>query len=311
MRAPRPHNLLCPARGGKCRIDRRPWRGSAYRPRPCARGAPDRARSDRVADGVFGREPLRIDNGTGRAQLNDEALHHPTAAGSRTATEPGEGQELLAWCHARHSSLDQRLRLFIQLCRLVGAGHRRAQLHGGIEPGRVLVGGAGRIELLAPRGGVPAPACAAPEQLAGGELSRATDVYALGVLLYRLLSARTPIAIAGLPAALAIERAIRETPSPPSAAATPDAPVAPRRLRGDLDAIVLKCLRKDPRERYAGAPELEAELQRFLAHRPVRVRGAARAYLVRRFLRRHRLAMTAASLLLTAAAYTAAAMVHH
>ena len=227
-----------------------------------------------------------------------------TPAGQRAAA----GQELLAWCRAQHSTLKQRLKLFIRLCQLLGAAHRRGVVHGGIESSRVLVAGESVVELLPAQGGPAAPAFAAPEQLAGGEPSAATDVYALGVLLYRLLSARKPIALGGLPAALAIERAIHDTPSPPSAAATPDAPVAPRQLRGDLDAIVLKCLRKNPQERYASALELEAELRRFLAHQPVRVRGRARAYLMRRFLRRHRL-MTAATLLLTVALCTAAMMV--
>ncbi len=254
--------------------------------------------------------------GPGETHLNEDVAQDrdrpnlPAHAGTghRAASERVEGQELLAWCRAQHSTLKQRLKLFIRLCQLVGAAHRRGMVHGGIESRQVLVTGEGVVELLAAQGAPAAPAFAAPEQLAGGELGAATDVYALGVLLYRLLSARKPIALGGLPAALAIERAIHDTPSPPSAAATPDAPVAPRHLRGDLDAIILKCLRKDPRERYASALELEAELRRHLAHQPVRVRGAARAYLMRRFLRRHRL-MTAATLLLTVALCTAAVMV--
>lgn len=257
-----------------------------------------------------------VRNDKGSTRLNDDVpqdrdrpnLSERTGPGQRTVMERVEGQELLAWCRARHCGLSQRLKLFIQLCRLAGTAHRNGQVHGGIESGRVRVTGEGVVELLAARPGPASPGYAPPEQLAGGELSAAADVYALGVLLYRLLSARKPIALDGLPPAQATERAMHETPSPPSAAATPDAPVTPRLLRGDLDAIVLKCLRKDPRERYASAPELEAELRRFLAHQPVRVRGAARAYLMRRFLRRHRL-LTAATLLLTVAVCTAAMVV--
>ncbi|HZR37318.1 MAG TPA: protein kinase [Nevskia sp.] len=223
-----------------------------------------------------------------------------------------EGRDLLTWCREHRSSLAQRLELFIQLCQAVGYAHRRLIVHRDIKPGNVLVTSEGQVKLLDfgiarlldhPAAAENArlvqatPGFAAPEQLTGGDITAATDVYALGVLLYRLLSGRAPVALAGLPAALAIERAVNETPAPPSVAATPDAPVAPRRLRGDLDAIILKCLRKNPHERYASALGLEDDLQRYLRHQPVGARGDAPSYVLGRFVRRHRLFAAGAALL--------------
>jgi hypothetical protein len=104
------------------------------------------------------------------------------------------------------------------------------------------------------------------------------------------------VALGGLSPEQAIERAIREIPSPPSAAATPDAPVSARRLRGDLDAVILRCLRKDPAQRYAHAGELEQDLQRYLRRRAVTARERSRAQALRRFVRRRRLLLAAAVL---------------
>lgn len=224
-----------------------------------------------------------------------------------------EGQDLLAWCRERHATLEQRLRLFIQLCQALGYAHRRLIVHRDIKPNNVLVTREGTVKLLdfgiarllgAP--GLPesasllraTPAYAAPEQLTGGDITAATDVYALGVLLYRLLTDRPPLALGDLPTPLAIERAINDKPDAPSMVATPDAPVPARRLRGDLDAIVLKCLHKDPLERYASAVGLEADLQRYLNHQPVIARGDAAGYVLGRFIRRHRLLASAAGLIL-------------
>jgi non-specific serine/threonine protein kinase/serine/threonine-protein kinase len=224
-----------------------------------------------------------------------------------------EGRDLPAWCREQRSPLEQRLRLFVQLCQAAGYAHRHLVVHRDIKPGNVLVTAEGQVKLLdfgiarlldhpdAAEQARPVhatPAFAAPEQLTGGDITAATDVYALGVLLYHLLSGRAPVALNGLPTALAIERAVNEIPVPPSAAATPDAPVAARRLRGDLDAIVLKCLRKNPQQRYASALELEEDLQRHLRHQTVAARGDTPGYVLGRFVRRHRLTTAAAALLL-------------
>lgn len=226
--------------------------------------------------------------------------------------EAGGEADLLAWTRREHCGLRSRLRLFMGLCRIVAELHRRGEVHGRIKPATVRVTAAGEPRLLPNLAPVPEPAAdhAAPEQLAGGAATPASDVYALGILLYRLLSGRAPVALSGLEPAQAIERAIRETPSPPSAAATPDAPVPARRLRGDLDAIILHCLRKDPAQRYGDAAELQLDLQRYLRRRAVSARERSRAQAVRRLLRRHRV-LVAAALLWGVVLASLELLVHH
>ena len=140
------------------------------------------------------------------------------------------------------------------------------------------------------------PAYAAPEQVTGGEVTTATDVYALGVLLYELLAGARPYSLSGTTAAEA-ERVITQTTPPPPSARAP----APRRraLRGDLDVIVLKALEKEPERRYSNAEALGADLRRWMGGLAVEARPATAAYRVGRFVRRHRaLAAAGAAVLL-------------
>ena len=159
------------------------------------------------------------------------------------------------------------------------------------------------------------PAYASPEQIRGRPISPATDVYSLGVLLYLLLTGRLPFNSAG-GGVHDLERAIlEEEPTRPSVAVTrevaargPRAALTPaaasaarattpgglcRSLRGDLDAIVLHAMRKEPEQRYAGADRLAADVRRYLEHRPVAARGTVPGYRVRSFVRRHRVSVTA------------------
>ena len=135
------------------------------------------------------------------------------------------------------------------------------------------------------------PGYASPEQVRGGPVTTASDVYSLGVILYELLSGQRPYHVRGLDAG-EIERLVtsQET-APPSAAA---AQGLRRALRGDLDNIVLKALQKDPAHRYATAAELADDIGRHLDGRPVHARPDRRAYRAAKFIRRHRLAVTAA-----------------
>ncbi|MEO1370073.1 MAG: serine/threonine-protein kinase, partial [Acidobacteriota bacterium] len=133
------------------------------------------------------------------------------------------------------------------------------------------------------------PEHAAPEQIAGDAVTTATDVWALGALLYQLLTGRKPFPAGGSGRA-ELERAICEVdPAPPSAAASASgaSPAAVRSLRGDLDAVVLHALAKAPGDRYGSAEQLADDVRRHLRREPVRVRPSTVGYRGGRFLRRY------------------------
>ena len=152
----------------------------------------------------------------------------------------------------------------------------------------------GGADLRTRTGALLTPAYAAPEQVRGGRVTTATDVYALGVLLFELLTGHRPSALEAGAAPTAVERAVCETPAPrPSGVA----PAARRRaLRGDLDTITLKALEKDPARRYASAEALATDLRRHLAGLPVEARRPTVGYRVASFVRRHPVAVGLASL---------------
>ena len=232
------------------------------------------------------------------------------------------GHDLLTYCRQRRADLAQRLRLFVELCEAVAYAHRHLIVHRDIKPGNVLVTAGGRVKLLdfgvaqwlgsssgqALATGRATPGYAAPEQWLGGAITPATDVYALGVLLYHLLAGRGPWTRSEEGLALAVLPPLEEAPPPPSAVAE-DPQVPARWLRGDLDAIVGKAMQRDPLQRYSGAAALEEDLRRHLRHEPVAALPRAPAYVLRRFLRRHRVlagcALVVAAVLLGATVLTA------
>ncbi|MAS53045.1 MAG: hypothetical protein CMJ44_00175 [Pimelobacter sp.] len=239
------------------------------------------------------------------------------------AMELVDGEPITDLADARRLSVDNRLELFAQTCEAVAYAHRQLVVHRDLKPSNVLVSEDGRVKLLdfgiarllsadaddgLTRTGhrVLTPATAAPEQVRGEPPTTATDVYALGGLLYRLLCGALPLD-PGLSAS-ALERAVLETvPAAPSTRVTPSAAAArgtaetalAKRLRGDLDTICGKALRKEPERRYGSAAELLADVRRHLAGLPVEARPATARYRAGLFARRHRvgLAATVASLL--------------
>jgi len=222
-----------------------------------------------------------------------------------------EGVSITRHCAERHADLRARLLLFLQVCDAVSHAHRHLIVHRDIKPGNVLVDREGRARLLDFGIAKPldvglsaaadftvaplTPDYAAPEQLAGEPVTTATDVYALGVLLFELLSGRKPWSLQGEPLARALH-ALLEQPAPPlseTAGSASDAPVSPRSLQGDLDAIVAKCLRREPQHRYATVNALKLDIERSLAGDPVLARSDARFYVLGRLLRRYRWATAA------------------
>ncbi len=216
--------------------------------------------------------------------------------------------------HAAGLALEDRLRLFIGICDAVQYAHRRLTVHRDLKPSNILVTSEGQLKLLdfgiaklldpamlgldevAPvtRTGLllMTPEYAAPEQVRGEEVTTSTDVYALGVLLYELLTGRRPFRLAGKSASQVESAVCHEEPTRPSTAGAGDdnaeAQRERRRLEGDLDTIVLKALRKEPGERYESVRALADDVGRYLAGLPIAARPATAGYRVRKFVGRNR-----------------------
>ncbi len=231
------------------------------------------------------------------------------------------GEPITEYCARTRADLRERMRLFTRVCEAVAYAHRNLVVHRDLKPANILVtvegssdraasegipSGDGQVKLLdfgvakliaaddrdlTRAAAAPlTPASAAPEQLLGGPITTATDVYTLGLLLFELLTGTRPWSPAGDPIAHAM-RVVLERPAPaPSttAAARPDPPIPARMLRGDLDAIVAKCLRKEPAHRYETVEALKLDVERAVRGDAVAARSGARMYQLGRLLWRYR-----------------------
>ncbi len=233
------------------------------------------------------------------------------------------GAPVTRFVRDRDLSVRERLGIFLKVCSAVEVAHHSHVVHRDLKSSNILVNLDGEVKLLdfgiakllspgqdcleitAAGEERLTPNCASPEQTDGRPVTEASDVYALGALLYEILSGQKPHKFSSThPAREEIVRVIREEePAPPSSVVS-NKEVA-RQLRGDLDAIVAFAMRKEPELRYHTAADLAADVRRHLAHEPVRARRGTAGYRTRSFLVRHRPAVGAmvALLLLGAVAF--------
>ncbi len=219
--------------------------------------------------------------------------------------------------YARDRPLGDRLALFRQVCSAVSDAHRKLVVHRDIKPGNILVGRDGVPRLLdfgiakilegGPGGGATGllqrmmtPEYASPEQVRGEPITTASDVYSLGVVLYELVTGERPHRLAGRDL-LDLARLHESDPTRPSSvvgpACGPDWVRLRRRLRGDLDTIILKALSREPERRYASVDLLAEDIERHLDGRPVLARPDTAVYRAGKFVRRHRAGVAAVAVL--------------
>ena len=228
------------------------------------------------------------------------------------AMEYIDAEAVTGYCDGLGLDIAARLRLFATICEAVAYAHQNLVVHRDLKPSNVLVCKDGSPKLLdfgiakllpETSGGaeptrtgwrVFTPGYAAPEQVAAGTITTATDVYALGVMLCELLTGARP----NRDAAGALTGSITAGLDPVAAAARAGTRKAlVRRLRGDLDAIVRRALQADPARRYPGAAALRDDVLRHLDGRPIRARPDAFVYRSRKFVERHLLAVAAAAVI--------------
>jgi len=249
-------------------------------------------------------------------------LDHPNIArlldGGRTEAgvpylvmEYIDGESILDYCAARQLPLDRRIDLFLHVCDAVQHAHRQLIVHRDIKPSNILVTREGVPKLLdfgiaklldtgidealtRVEARVLTPEYASPEQILGEPVTQSTDVYALGVLLYELLSGAKPFRATPASSQQSLRTMCETTPAEPSRAALAAGDrERSARLAGDLDRIVMKAIRREPERRYETVRDLAEDVRNYRAGRPVSARAPSWSYRTAKFIRRNRTAVAA------------------
>ncbi len=230
-----------------------------------------------------------------------------------------DGVPIDKYCDRRNLTIHERLKLFRTVCAAVSVAHQNLIIHRDLKPGNILVTADGTAKLLDfgiakllsieeplaedQRARRLTPKYASPEQFRGEALTTATDIYSLGVMLFEVLTGEYPYPLPSSASPVEFEQIIceHEPPKPSLAARRLPGGKARRRerqLAGDLDSIVLKALRKDPKHRYSSVEKLSHDLHRYLENLPVLAHQDSWVYRAVKFVRRNRLKLTVFAVLL-------------
>ncbi|MGQ8364314.1 protein kinase domain-containing protein [Glaciecola sp. 1036] len=240
-----------------------------------------------------------LDGGT----VNDQS-EHPIPY---LVMEYIEGQPLIEYCRSHNLPLEPRLTLFLNVCDAIEYAHQHLIIHRDIKPSNVIVDSQGRAKILdfgiarilnnsttevsSPDHKVLSLECAAPEQIKGNTVTTATDVYGLGTLLYQLLTECPPFIDSKSSRDKTLERICHSPLTPPSKIENDNLSSAAfkfvSKLKGDLDAIVIKAMNKEPNQRYTTVTELRQDVKNFLLRYPVAAKKPTIGYRLTRYLQRN------------------------
>ena len=275
---------------------------------------------DRHSNERFAREGRLLGrlNDPNIARLLDAGV---TAGGERfLVLEYVDGERIDEWCNRNRLTLAARMQLFIRVCHAVAHAHENLIVHRDLKPSNIFVTAEGEVKLLdfgvaklladdrdalalhsqltREAGAAMTPAYAAPEQVTGETVSTATDVYALGMVLYELLNGARPMQAAHMgepPKPLWTLAVTAEETVKLAEQRSTSVKELRRALRGDVAAVVAKAVKGSPEQRYRSALELADDLQRVLDRRPIRARPDTLLYRAGKYAQRHALALTMAT----------------